>query len=70
MLGQGDQVVRADEHVDLGHEQPARRLLEEREVHDDEEVVVVHVQLRALVARVDVLPVEGVEVVVLLEKIL
>ena len=43
------------------------RLVEHREVQDDEEVVVVLVDLRALVARGDVLVVEGVELEVLLE---
>ena len=41
--------------------------VEDREVEDDEEVVVVDVDLRPLVAREDVLEVEGVEVEVLLE---
>jgi hypothetical protein len=45
------------------------RLLEEREVQDDEDVVVVRVELGALVARVDVLVVEGVEVESLLEPV-
>ena len=43
------------------------RLVEDREVQDDEEVVVVLVDLRALVAREDVLVVERVELEVLLE---
>ena len=68
-LAERDQVVGADEQVELRGQQPAGRLLERREVEDDEEVVVVRVELRALVARVDVFPVERVEVVVLLEPL-
>ena len=45
------------------------RLLEDREVQDDEDVVVVRVELRALVAGVDVLEVERVELEVLLEPL-
>ncbi len=47
--------------------QAADLLVEHREVEDDEEVVVVDVDLRALVARADVLVVERVELEVLLE---
>jgi hypothetical protein len=68
-LAEGDQVVRPDEQVELRGEQPARCLLEGRKVQNDEQVVVVGVQLRALIARVDVFPVEWVEVVVLLEPL-
>ena len=44
-----------------------RGAVEDREVEDDEEVVVVDVDLRPLVAREHVLEVEGVEVEVLLQ---
>ena len=64
---QRDQEVRPDEDVELGRVQAADRLVEHREVQDDEQVVVVLVDLRALVAREDVLVVERVEVEVLLE---
>ena len=60
-FGQRDHEVGADEHVELGCVQPADALVEHREVQDDEEVVVVLVDLRALVARADVLVVEVVE---------
>ena len=64
---EGDQVVGPDEEVELGGEQTTGRLLEDREVEDDEDVVVIRVELRALVARVDVLEIERVEIEVLLE---
>jgi hypothetical protein len=67
LVGQRDDVVGADEDVELGGVQPADLLVVGREVQDDEQVVVVDVDLRALVAREDVLVVEGVEVEVLLE---
>ena len=66
---QRDQVVRPDEQVELGGQQPVGVLIEQREVQDDEQVVVVLVELRALVARVDVLVVERVELEVLLEPV-
>src|SRR5204863_9227997 len=62
-----DQEVRADEDVELARVEPADLLVEHREVEDDEEVVVVDVDLRPLVARADVLVVERVELEVLLE---
>src|SRR4029077_10089588 len=52
---------------ELGGVQAPDVLVEAREVQDDEEVVVVLVDLRALVAREDVLVVERVEVEALLE---
>ena len=67
LVGQRDDVVRADEEVDLGRVQAPDGLVEGGEVQDDEEVVVVLVDLRALVAREDVLVVERVEVEVLLQ---
>ena len=67
LVRQRDQVVGPDEDVELGRVQPPDRLVEHREVQDDEQVVVVLVDLRALVAREDVLVVERVEVEVLLQ---
>ena len=67
LVGQRDQVVRADEEVELGGVEPGDRLVVAREVQDDEQVVVVLVDLRALVAREDVLVVERVELEALLE---
>src|SRR3954447_164610 len=64
---EGDQVVGPDEDVQLARVEPADRLVEHREVKDDEEVLLVGVDLRPLVARADVLVVERVEVEVLLE---
>ena len=59
---QRDQVVGAHEQVELGGQDPAGLLLEQRELEDDEDVVVVLVELGPVVARVDVLVVERVEV--------
>ena len=67
LVGQRDDEVGPDEDVELGRVQAADGLVEAREVQDDEEVVLVLVDLRALVAREDVLVVERVEVEVLLE---
>ena len=67
LVRQRDEEVGADEDVELGGVEPPDRLVEAREVQDDEQVVVVLVDLRALVARGDVLVVERVEVEVLLE---
>ena len=67
LVGQRDQVVRPDEEVELGGVEPGDRLVVAREVQDDEQVVVVLVDLRALVAREDVLVVERVELEPLLE---
>ena len=67
LVGQRDDEVRADEDVELGGVQAPDRLVEAGEVQDDEEVVVVLVDLRALVARVDVLVVEMMELEVLLQ---
>ena len=55
-----DEVVRADEHVELGRVQPRDRLVVDGEVEDDEEVAVllVVVDLRALPLGDDVLDVE------------
>ena len=64
-----DQVVGAQEEVELGGQDAPRVLVEQREVQNDEDVVVVLVELRALVARVDVLVVERVEVEMLLEPV-
>ena len=61
LVREGDEEVGPDEHVDLGREQPAGRLVEARELQNDEQVLVVGVELRALVAREDVLEVERVE---------
>ena len=62
-----DQVVRPDEEVQLGRVEPGDLLVVAREVQDDEQVVVVLVDLRALVAREDVLVVERVELEALLQ---
>ena len=66
---QRDQVVGTHEQVELGGQDPARLLLEHRELQDDEDVVVVLVELGAVVARVDVLVVERVEVEMRLEPV-
>ena len=50
LVGQRDDVVGADEDVELGGVQAPDRLVVGREVQDDEQVVVVLVDLRALVA--------------------
>ena len=70
LVGEGDDVVGPDEDVQLGGVQPTEALVEAREVQDDEEVVGVLVDLRPLVARVDVLVIEWVEVEALLEPLL
>src|SRR6266540_2749381 len=62
-----DHEVWPDEDVELGGVEASDRLVEDREVQDDEEVVLVLVDLRALVAGEDVLVVERVELEVLLE---
>ena len=67
LVGDRDQEVGADEDVELARVQPPDRAIEDREVQDDEEVIGVLVDLRPLVAREDVLEVEGVELEVLLE---
>ena len=67
LVGQRDQEVGPDEQVELGRVQARHRLVVGREVEHDEQVVVVLVDLRPLVARVDVLVVERVEVEALLE---
>src|SRR3954469_10279295 len=64
---QRDQVIRPEEDVELLGVQPADLLVEDRELENDEEVVVVLVDLRPLVARADVLVVERVELEMLLE---
>src|SRR4051794_20641980 len=70
LAGERDDVVGPDEDVELGGVQPADALVERREVQDDEQVVVVLVDLRALVAREDVLVVERVEHEALLQPCL
>src|SRR4051794_1795924 len=67
LVRERDEEVGADEEVELGCVQPRHRLVVAREVQDDEEVVVVLVDLRALVAREHVLVVEGMELEALLE---
>ena len=62
-----DQEVAADEDVELAGVQAPDLAVEDREVQDDEQVVGVLVDLRPLVAREDVLEVEGVEVELLLQ---
>ena len=66
-VGERDQEVGADEDVELGGVQAPDGLVEHREVENDEQVVVVLVDLRALVAGEHVLVVERVELEVLLE---
>ena len=66
---QGDQVVRAHEQVELGGQQPTGRLLVGREVQDDEHVFGILVELGSVVARVDILIVEGVELEVRFQPI-
>ena len=60
-VGQRDEEVLAQEEVELGRVQPLDRLVVEREVEDDEEVVRVLVDLRPLPLREHVLDVELVE---------
>ena len=67
LVRQRDQEVGTDEQVELGRVQARDRLVVAREVQDAEQVVVVLVDLRALVAREDVLVVERVELEALLE---
>ena len=67
LVGQRDDEVGTDEDVELGGVEAAEALVVAREVQDDEQVVVVLVDLRALVAAADVLVVERVEVEVLLQ---
>jgi hypothetical protein len=67
VVGQRDQEVGPDEDVELGRVQPLDLLVVARELEQDEQVGLVLVDLRPLVAREDVLVVEGVEVEVLLE---
>src|SRR6201996_3308071 len=62
-----DEEVGADEEVELTGAEPLGGTVEDREVQDAEQVLVVDVDLRPLVAREDVLEVERVEVEVLLE---
>ena len=59
---EGDEVVLADEDVELGGVQPLHGLVVDREMEDGEEVLVVLVvvDLRALALRDDVLDVERV----------
>ena len=60
-VGHRDDVVGADEEVELDDGQSIAVAVEARELQDDEDVVVVAVDLGALVAGVDVLVVERVE---------
>src|SRR5581483_2196267 len=62
-----DEVVRANEDVELAGVQAPDGAVEDREVQHDEQVLGVLVDLRALVAREDVLEVERVEPELLLE---
>ena len=62
-------VAGPDEEVELAGAEPAGGGIEDGEVEDDEEVVVVDVDLRPLVAREHVLEVEGVELEVLLQPL-
>src|SRR5262249_51928679 len=62
MVRDRDHVVGPDEDVELAGAQAPRGAVEDRKVEDDEEVLVVDVDLRPLVAGEDVLEVEGVEV--------
>src|SRR5687767_6376852 len=57
---QRDQVVVSEENVELGCVQPLDRLVVEGKVEDDEEVVGIVVDLRALALRKDVLDVQRV----------
>ena len=65
VLGHGDHIVGADEDVDLDRVQAPALLVEARELHDQEEVVIVDVELGALVDTGDILKVERVEAEVL-----
>jgi hypothetical protein len=56
--GEGDEVVRSEEDVELAGVQPLDRLVVDREVEDDEAVVVVLVDLRPLALGEDVLDVQ------------
>ena len=67
LVGHRDEEVGADEDVDLGRVEAVDALVVDREVQDDEQVALVLVDLRALVAREDVLVVERVEVEVLFQ---
>ena len=64
-VGERDEEVLAEEDVELGRVQPLDRLVVDREVEDDEEVLRVLVDLRPLPLREDVLDVELVEAVAL-----
>ena len=70
-VGDRDDVVVADEDVELGGVQPLNRLVEDREVEDGEEVPVllVVVDLRPLSLRDDVLDVEGMPAEALRERL-
>ena len=61
-FGQRDDVVGTDEDVELRRVQPPGLLVEAGELHDEEEVLVVLVDLGPLVVARDVLEVELVEV--------
>ena len=70
LVGDRDQEARSDEDVELARAEPTARAVEDGEVEDDEQVVLVLVDLRALVAREHVLEVQRVEVEVLLQPCL
>ena len=67
LVRQGDHEVGTDEQVELAGAEPAGLAVEHGHVEDQEEVVRVLVDLRALVAREHVLDVEGVELEVLFQ---
>src|SRR4051794_21549472 len=67
LVGDRHHIAGPDEEVELARAQSPGGGIEDREVKDDEEVVVIDVDLRPLVAREHVLEVEGVEVEVLLQ---
>ena len=61
LVRQRDQVVRTHEQVNLRGEETTAGLVEDREVENDEQVVVVGIQLWPLVARGDILDRQRVE---------
>src|SRR6201992_1713616 len=67
LVGDRDEEVGADEEVELARAEPLRRAVEDGQVEDAEQVLVVDVDLRPLIAGENILEVERVEVEVLLE---
>ena len=67
LVGQGDHEVGPHEQVQLGGVQAPDGVVVAREVQDDEQVLVVLIDLRALVARQHVFVVQRMEVEVLLQ---